>query len=304
MRTKTKTKTKTKTNKMKHKGLDFALEGNTIKLNTTSNALLSAFLAKPKFSSRYSTSTRLFDEYSSDKRVAFCGGSMADLSSAAKGQRDISGVLEQKAALAKSGALKALNTGMATTNRRRRVMSDLDGEWDMDRRWDIAPFFATQKQPMPVRALKLIAHFGANCTASAKNLDKYGAFLAALVEIIESRGVTVDLVCRIKARQVTGASRKTVQADIQVKKCGEYISTQKLATVFWTNYFRRAVFFALMAASEFVGEDVCSSLGKADHSDKVVKASSGVLEISPSTDGRSLPDPELVIEKIKTALMA
>lgn len=282
-------------------GLYFTREQNkknNVRLKTTLPAIMGAFCEGESLL-KNPHNLRMFCKSPFSPETGFRGGSVEGIKNALTGQRDISGVMRAKEKL-QGTLVKGFETGFTNTPKRRRYLSEHDGDWDFDRRWDIAPFSSSKKDHVPVRTLKIIAHFYANATTAAKELDQYGAFLVALIELIEARGVTVDLTWRAVAKDFTNhTNQEDCTIDVHLKKPGEYISTQVLATAFWSNFFRRVGFFGIIACAEFAGKDVSTGFGRSAPR-QAVKVSPGVLEVSPNAG--HIANSQEVIEAIKQAL--
>ena len=265
---------------------------------TSLNELYADFLSEIKNPRlKTPTSKKLFKEASSDKHWLWRGGFLSELESAFEGQRDISGVIKAKNTM--GSISRDLNTGLRFLPKRRRVLSEFDGDWDFDRRWDMSPFSGAQKQGSAARSLNLIIEFSAGAGTSPKQLDTYGAFIVALIETIEASGITVELTMRLDMMDLSRNGLSST-LDILLKKHGEYLSTQTLASSFWSNFFRRVGFFALMAQSEAYGHEPSSGLGYTRFKAGQIYSDKGELRISPISF--NIPKAEDLIKGVKEAL--
>lgn len=240
---------------------------------------------------------QIFRDVTSNAHDSWRGGSLSELERAFEGKRDISGVLKAKENM--GSITRELNTGLQFLPKRRRTLSEYDGDWDFDRKWDIAPFSGAQKQASATKCLNLIVEFSAGAGTDSKQLDRYGAFIVALIETIEASGITVELTMRYDMRDMSRSGLSST-LDIVLKKHGEYISTQALASSFWSNFFRRVGFYGLIAQVEAYGDEPATHLGYTNFKSKQVYASQGELKLSPI--GFNIPDAAKLIEGIKQAL--
>lgn len=236
---------------------------------------------------------------SSPSREDFCGGTYKTLSEALLDRKiDISGVEASREKL--KPLTQALQTGTALLNKRRRVLSEYDGDWDFDRKWDASPFCATTKQTTPVKSVQIVAEVCASCFVSAKDIDEYASFIVCLIEKIEATGITCGVTLLLPNKDVADVGRIDFDLFVEIKKPGQYLTTQDLKAFFSTNWFRRIGFWFLVLGADLLGFEHAQGLGQPRPSSKPIEAKpGGVLHLSPSGN---TPQLDLVLREVNKVL--
>lgn len=216
-----------------------------------------------------------------ERRESFSGGTVSMLERDLAGGIDMAPFKAQKEKLARSGLQEKLQTKIANVvPRRRRAMSEHDGEWDFGRRWDLKPFAATQKALSSGRIVDVICHFAVNCKAKAHDINSYGAMAWAISDLIETCGVATRIVCSYSVRGVDSEKQVNSQIEIEIKKAGQYIAPNMVAAAFQANFFRRAVFGLLTLSCDLQNQGVSYGLGWPNEDFPRLKYSDGKLEMS------------------------
>ena len=161
--------------------------------------------------------------------------------------------LKAKQDLVKSGILRGIKPESTFKAKRRRVLSEHDGDWSFERRWDLKPFSSTHREQAPVPHIEILADFSISGMHSSKNVDEYGAYVWSIAQILEDMGVSTTIGIQNNTDwQGDGHSLITVIA----KQSGTYISPQALAQVFRSCYYRRAI-FGMMAEARASANKTC-----------------------------------------------
>jgi hypothetical protein len=165
------------------------------------------------------------------------------------------------------------------TPKRTRRLSEHDGEWQFDRRWEITPFQATHVKRMPTRTLTIMANFTVSAWGKSEEIDRYGAIVWAISQLIEKAGISTRIVWYQHARTVTECGLAS-RIEIECKRAGEYLAPSLLAACFTTMFYRRVGFALEVASGEAYGKTVRDSLGSPIRYDPV-KFEKGVLSLAP-----------------------
>jgi hypothetical protein len=213
-------------------------------------------------------------------RTGFVGAPRETLMENLGGKIDMARYETAKAELMGTGLFQKLQTQLAAiAPARKRIMSAHDGEWDMGRQWDTTPFYATQRTTSGLaKSVRIVGMMSFSGSTGSGTIDRYGAFLWALSDLIEQAGVSVELVLRCKHR--LGVDDKDFHMDVCVKKPGQYIAPTLTAAVCQSAFYRGAFFLAQIAAGEYTGTKVPRGLGRVDQSQHTgLHFSNGVLEV-------------------------
>ncbi len=175
------------------------------------------------------------------ENVEFCGGSYRDLVASFSGRVDMGAFMRERARFADSGLEQKIRTRIADLfPRRKRQMSEHDGEWSFDRRWEVTPFQATQRVPSPGRTIDISCHMAVTCAVRAEEIARFGAVCWAICDLIESAGVSarIEMLCDVSR---LGACNVDGKVRIEAKKAGEYVAPSLLAGMFTPLFYRRTM---------------------------------------------------------------
>lgn len=210
----------------------------------------------------------------------FRGGNHTDLMRVLDGKQDMSGFYKAFEEFKQSGLSKDLNTVLKPMKPiRKRVMSEHDGEWNYDSRWEMQPFSRTLKLLAPLRTLEIDAHFSVGASGGAKAIDKYGAIVWGITQLIEAAGIQVGIHWSDSATH-TASGGLTYYGAVRLKAPGEYLAPQNIAGCFTTLFFRRLCFGMQVATCEAFGKECSEGMGCAVRRVPVA-FEKGVLKLSP-----------------------
>lgn len=197
-----------------------------------------------------------------------------------------------------------------TAKKRTRFLSEYDGEYDFDRRYDLTPFNATRiERGGVVRTLDIDVEFCFNAGVSAQSISEYGALAWSIVDIVERAGIQVNLrlVMPIQHDGIVHDENaeyskiKTAVNYISLKKSGEYVETMTLARCFTSMFFRRCTFVLDCIVEQARGRDTDSGLGYPVNTGKS-SAERGRLYIGTEAIGGATHRIAAIGEFLKTAL--
>lgn len=178
-----------------------------------------------------------------DNDNQFCGGTFRELTNALSGKADMKNFLAARAELEKTGIERRIKTRLAELfPRRKRRMSEHDGEWSYDRRWEVTPFQAIAQVASPTRTLQINCRFAARASVSAAHIAKYGAMAWAIIDLIEGSGVSVEVNWLLHSNGVGRSYALETDHVVNLKRAGEYLAPSLLAGLFTPNFYRRAAF--------------------------------------------------------------
>lgn len=227
----------------------------------------------------------------------FRGGSMEALTSSLSGKVDLS---RHKAALAqfeKSGIGQKIKAQTDANRARRKVrLSDEDGNFEYTRRFDDKIFVQSYKALQVQKIVEIDCNFSISYKAKSHEIDKFGAFVWSICNLIESAGFVVKINFVNKGRGLFVNKKWNHEISLVVKEPGQYLSPSVLAAVFSSNFFRRAGFAALAGLGNALNEEVNKNLGYPERS-QPIETKNGRLVIS--ADAATAADDKLVSELLK-----
>lgn len=233
--------------------------------------------------------------------VEFCGGYLEDL----RKDRDMTEYLNREKEILSQPFAKKINDTVGTVNKRRRTMSEHDGDWDLDRRWDVKPFSGTAVLPTPVRTIELMVTMEFSSAVPAKEIEKYGQDCTAIITLLESKGFTVGLTLQKRHREIYAdvgkkdKDRGWFLEELEIKKPGEYMPKQRILQVFSPLFMRRVLFCNVALACEAMGRRSYTGISYPTYQSVPIYAEPGKLYIFNTKFSEKLDDLE---RAIKTAL--
>lgn len=222
-----------------------------------------------------------------DEKDPWKGGTYSELLNWLSGDIDMAKYNAEKDRLRKSGFDRKLREKIAMVSpKRKRCMSEHDGEWDMSRRWEIMPFQNTRKAIGAGRSIKIVINLAASSGVSAEKIDKFGVTVWAISDLIESSGIQTEIIARYAGRNI-GTGKKSVHNEflINLKEATQFVTPMRLAACFKTAFFRRAIFAKLCIATQLENSKLRTSLGSPLHGAYPIKflPGEGILTMSVGT---------------------
>lgn len=245
----------------KHKG---------VTLQGTPNELLEDFNTPLKLNSLNMLNMSMTKDSPSARE--FCGGTLKEV----KTPPDMTVFRKTLSDLLENPDLKVLRPGVSVTVARRRVKSEYDGDYDLDKRWDTKPFNNTERSDVTMPHITILANMSVYARYSSDQISEYGALIWAIIQFLESRGI------RVSVRSVFHSVQSkdfTATVDIDVKTSTKYTSPEAIAHVFTSNYIRRVMFKGLLSACEHGKLTADDGLGQPIMEKTPVKYSDGILTL-------------------------
>lgn len=154
--------------------------------------------------------------------------------------------------------LRPANSNVAPS--RRRVRSEYDGDYDLDKRWEIHPFNATTKAYSVAPHVTVTANLAVSSNYKAKQINDYGAMVWAIIQLLESKGIRVTVNATYGSDNDEGDIKTLIR--VTVKEPIKYISPQSLANVFRSVFIRRVFHNAIILACDSQNRYVGGGLGR------------------------------------------
>lgn len=264
-------------------GIDSAIVDKHVTLTTTLTGALN-LLEKWRGISWNSHNGGAMAGYLGDSRddSTFQGGTIADLRRNLASGPDMAPFQAQMAELERSGFTRHFKTETWQIKPlRKRRFSEHDGEWSYDRRYEIQPFQATTKTNTPTRVLRIRAQFSVSGAAHSKDIDKYGALVWAICQLIERSGIQTEIIWADDCLGIDDSKVLNANIEVLVKKPGQYLAPSMLATCFSTLFFRRIGFAFIVASANTAGFASSYGLGRPKKGHTVL-FEDNTLHLSPS----------------------
>lgn len=198
-----------------------------------------------------------------DEDVSFKGGTYQDLF------KDV--VIDTKQQL---DAKPAQNF----VNKRKRFLSEHDGDYVHERRYDINFMESARREKVAGNNLiKIKAVSGYQSDISFKQIDQYAREICELVNYFESQGRTVELDLHYNKKNLWLDSEK-ILIDIKVKRPDQYLSKADIYRAFSALFHRSIGFASFCACAEIAESDVSSGMGfSVVHNNRVTVTDSEII---------------------------
>lgn len=231
---------------------------------------------------QYSHNKSKAHEEVTDGNSSWKGGSLSELKDELAGKKDMTAQELEKERIMRSDLLEKVMTAMQQCSpKRRRSLDEHEGDWDMDRRWEIKPFNRSRRETVVNKVVDMECHFCVNGGVDSEELDKYGALIWAVSDIVEKAGIRTRVTLVIKGKH-SGSKGSSETLEVEVKRPDEYVMPQLIAAAFTTNFFRRMGFALVVASADVAEQKVAYGLGRADSPNVVAEFTEGKLVLSDS----------------------
>jgi len=218
----------------------------------------------------------------------FCGGTWKELESAIlTGEVDMRPYQKVKTSLNKRGILRGLEEYVSLNSPvKRRVFSEHDGELDFDRLNELACFQSSIKMRAgATKTIDIYADICVSAMSSSDDINRYAALCWAISDIIEDAGFSTNIFLCTNSRDIENRysqeKRVDLYLELELKKAGEYMSQQKLASFFSSNFYRRSCFAMWTLAAEYAGCVMGDGRGMVDSQKDPIMVTPGVIKLSP-----------------------
>lgn len=250
-------------------GIFTELKGNTVHMNLDR-------IAARRFMDNYNAYKPVLESNGANKRTLnhiselfsrtgdWVGGTKDDLVNDLDGNIEMAPYTEQYQKLEENDLMSKLKTaGALSKPRRKRRMSEHEGDWDFERMWELKPYQHCVRMRSIINIVKIDAHFACSGATKSHEITKYGGLVWAISKIIEDAGIQTEITYCERAKNV-GYNGTGIETRMLIKKPGEYIAPSFLAATFTSNHYRR-LGFALQALCVPINDNdqSCDSMGSA-----------------------------------------
>lgn len=132
----------------------------------------------------------------------------------------------------------------AKSKKRKRHLSEHDGDFDFDRLWDVKLFNSTRTEPFDNRVIVDVS-FDIHCGYSAKDIREYGKLCYHVTNFIEEHGYVCDINIVLESNglfTIKGQSTNENLTRINIKNSNEYQDNITICKYFTDWFYRRAIF--------------------------------------------------------------
>ena len=214
--------------------------------------------AREKRDWKHSNNKQQIYEYStneSSSHESFAGGKWEDVTNL----RNMNDFKKQLQEFKKNRLEEKIIAKLDFNPKRKRSLSEHDGDYDHDKRWEIKPFNNSRKEMLPISVVDINVDMSISCGMSAEAINKYGTLVWSIVQLIESLGIQASIKIVNDSRNIS--SNTDGKIILEIKKAGEYMSPVALATCFQSVFYRRVIFSGIVLQCEAFAKSTCSSLG-------------------------------------------
>ena len=199
----------------------------------------------------------------SKEDIKFKGGRYEELFT----DRSIKQYEEFKKELKNNEFFQKIQEKLIKQNKRRRVFTDKDGDFDYDRRFDIAPYSSVIKQKVNKKVVDFNIHTGFSWQVDESIINKYAAIVCVLNDIFNTFGISTNIYNIKSTENITdnggffGGGPPHLKAKIKIKDSNNYSTTQTILKNIDSIFYRRALFGLTILAADYVDKKVQPSLG-------------------------------------------
>lgn len=210
----------------------------------------------------------------------FAGGTVEDTEKILCGDTDMRVFHEAREAFKDSEIGRALGKLVESiSSYRKRKFSEHDGDWNYDRRFEIATFQESKRQLVPGRVVTIRCYPAFNGAATSFEITRFGAQVWALVDFLESTGVYTKIEY-IKQNVQIAPSLSVAKTIVDVKVPGQYLNPGTLAAVFTSLFYRHAMFHTIVCMADAHGENVDNGLGSPFERETAFEYENGVIHVA------------------------
>jgi hypothetical protein len=192
--------------------------------------------------------------------------------------RDLNLYSKYKIELKNNSFYQKIQEKLIKQNKRKRVFTDKDGDFDYDRRFDVAPYCSVIKAKVNKKVVDFYIHTGFSCAVSQETINKYAAIVCVLNDIFNTFGVSTNIYNIKRTNSISSAGYNTT-AKIKIKDSGTYSTTQTILKNIDSVFYRRALFSLIILASDHVKQEVFGHLGQPHRHEKHFEFKDGEIHI-------------------------
>jgi hypothetical protein len=156
--------------------------------------------------------------------------------------------------LARTGLKESLEeASVGMRKKRRRAVSEHDGDFNLDRKWDITPFDTTLMAKKEFPYIEICFPMTMTQHASREDLSSFTAKCLALAEVLEGAGYRIAITGESwhLMKTINGEERNEL-VRYRIREANEYGDIQSLATYASCEFFRRVMFLFSRGCSHIV----------------------------------------------------
>lgn len=257
--------------------IQYKLENNKIIANGTYIGLLKDIEVQRNKSFKNNGNANAFKEYTTNEdshHLQFSGGTWEDVTNL----NNMSAFKKQLEEFKKNKLEEKIVSKLDFKAQRKRSLSEHDGDYDYDKRWEIKPFSNSRKEMLPISVVDIIVDMSISCAMDAVSINKYGTLVWSIVQLVESIGIQASIKIVNESTQLS-TDGKEAKLSLEIKKAGEYISPVALASCFQSVFYRRVIFAGMVLECEMLGLEATYNLGspKVKKTDKFVWFENGAI---------------------------
>jgi hypothetical protein len=154
---------------------------------------------------------------------------------------------------------------------RKRTLSDKDGDYQLERRWDINPFASTEnKINSKTPKLNIFCDISFSASYDSEEIQKHCMFVWALVDLLEKHGILCSVYTTHWVSSLAQSGKCNAQFVYLLKRYDDYVSMGALARGLSAGFYRRVCFMFMTNLAAYLKKDVAMGLGYPIH-DKLDK---------------------------------
>jgi len=185
--------------------------------------------------------------------------------------------------------------------RRKRAMSEHDGEYDFDRQWDRKPFYSTQRHyTASEKRIELEINFNFHAGVTKTEIEEFSSLCSQIINHLENAGYLcrVELVIKNISATICGKSTDT---RVLCKDFGEYTSVLDVTKWLCTEFYRRCWFHhQRMIPSKHYNTKATHGLGGVNNTG--FYSEKGKLRISPGNGRYDVQHTSRVLDAVAVAI--
>lgn len=258
---------------------------------------------------------KLYDVLSNQSGSGFTGGTPADFKQLMDGKMDLTRFIDARNKLTHklNGDELVVDT---LVRKRKRIMSEYDGEFDFDRMWERQPFYdAKVINDTNAKIIDVYCSFGFHSDIDQNFINDYGAYCWSLIDALEKNGAqcNVYIVNKVNNPRNGMFSQPSVTtpaclinelyywiSKVKIKSSEEYIDTLDIARCFTSLFYRMGIFGFWTAACDGMKIAISPNMGTPDISYEATEIKKGYIFLTAAAfeDNPTLDNLQEIIKKV------
>ncbi len=129
----------------------------------------------------------------------------------------------------------------------------------------MTPFDTTRKALGIGRCIKITANISSSGMVSAESINKFGALVWAVSDIVEACGIQTEVIARFAVNGITADRETGFLGEFTAKSHDTYVTPTTLAAMFHCLTYRRAVWCMESSLTDLIGKRANDRLGRPMH---------------------------------------